>query len=64
MRAALDLLRAGTVDPVSLVSHRLALEETGRAFELARSARRSRRSSFRRAEPGTHGKMPGSRCAD
>ena len=37
MRAALDLLRAGTVDPVALVSHRLALEETGRAFELARS---------------------------
>ena len=37
MRAALDLLRAGTVDPVSLVTHRLALEETGRAFELARS---------------------------
>ena len=37
MRAALDLLRAGTVKPVSLVTHRLGLEETGRAFELARS---------------------------
>jgi len=37
MRAALDLLRAGTVDPAPLVTHRLPLEETGRAFELARS---------------------------
>jgi threonine dehydrogenase-like Zn-dependent dehydrogenase len=37
MRAALDLLRAGTVDPAPLVTHRLPLEETGRAFALARS---------------------------
>jgi L-iditol 2-dehydrogenase len=37
MRAALDLLRGGTIDPLPLVSHRLALEDTGRAFELARS---------------------------
>jgi L-iditol 2-dehydrogenase len=37
MRAALDLLRAGTIDPLPLVTHRLGLEETGAAFELARS---------------------------
>jgi L-iditol 2-dehydrogenase len=37
MRGALDLLRSGTVDTTVLVSHRLPLEETGRAFDLARS---------------------------
>jgi L-iditol 2-dehydrogenase len=37
MRSALDLLQAGTVDPLPLVTHRLGLDETARAFELARS---------------------------
>jgi L-iditol 2-dehydrogenase len=37
MRVALDLLRAGTIDPAPLVTHRVGLEETGRAFALARS---------------------------
>jgi L-iditol 2-dehydrogenase len=37
MRAALHLLAGGRVDTDPLVSHRLALEETGRALELARS---------------------------
>jgi len=37
MHEALGLLRAGRVDPLVLVSHRLGLEETGRALELARS---------------------------
>jgi L-iditol 2-dehydrogenase len=37
MRAALGLLRADRVDTEALVSHRLPLEETGRALELARS---------------------------
>jgi L-iditol 2-dehydrogenase len=37
MRAALEHLRAGTIDPLGLVTHRLSLEETPTAFELARS---------------------------
>ncbi len=37
MRAALDLLRNGRIDPLELVTHRLGLEETGRALDLARS---------------------------
>jgi L-iditol 2-dehydrogenase len=37
MRAALALIAAGRVDPAPLVTHRLALEETGRALELARA---------------------------
>jgi L-iditol 2-dehydrogenase len=37
MRAALALIASGRVDPLPLVSHRLALEETGRALELMRS---------------------------
>lgn len=37
MRAALELLRATRVDPLELVSHRLALEDTGRALELVRA---------------------------
>lgn len=37
MHEALALLRAGRIDPLPLVSHRLGLEETGRALELARS---------------------------
>jgi L-iditol 2-dehydrogenase len=36
MRAALALIAAGRVDPAPLVTHRLRLEETGRALELAR----------------------------
>jgi L-iditol 2-dehydrogenase len=36
MRAALELIAAGRVDPAPLVTHRLPLEETGRALELAR----------------------------
>jgi L-iditol 2-dehydrogenase len=38
MRAALDLIASGRIDPAPLVTHRLPLEETGRALELARSA--------------------------
>jgi L-iditol 2-dehydrogenase len=37
MRAALELISAGRVDPARLVTHRLPLEETGRALDLARS---------------------------
>ena len=37
MRAALDLLQAGTVDPSTLVSHRVGLDDTAQALELARS---------------------------
>jgi len=37
MRAALDLLRAGRIDPLPLVSHRVGLAETGRALELTRA---------------------------
>jgi L-iditol 2-dehydrogenase len=36
MRAALALIAAGTIDPLPLVSHRLGLEEVGRALELQR----------------------------
>jgi L-iditol 2-dehydrogenase len=36
MRAALALLAAGTIDPLPLVSHRLGLDEVGRALELQR----------------------------
>jgi L-iditol 2-dehydrogenase len=38
MRAALELIARRRVDPRPLVSHRLPLEETGRALELQRSA--------------------------
>jgi L-iditol 2-dehydrogenase len=38
MLSALELIAAGRIDPVPLVSHRLPLEETGRALELQRSA--------------------------
>ena len=37
MRAALDLIAGGRIDPLALVTHRLPLEETGRALELQRS---------------------------
>lgn len=37
MRAALELISGGRVDPARLVTHRLPLEETGRALDLARS---------------------------
>lgn len=37
MRAAFELIASGEIDPIPLVSHRLALEETGRALELQRS---------------------------
>jgi L-iditol 2-dehydrogenase len=37
MRAALALLRSGQVDGGRLVSHRVGLEDTGRALELVRS---------------------------
>jgi len=36
MRAALELLADGLIDPMPLVSHRLALEQTARALELQR----------------------------
>jgi len=36
MRAALALIADGTIDPLPLVSHRLGLEEVGRALELQR----------------------------
>jgi L-iditol 2-dehydrogenase len=37
MRAALDLISSGRVDPAPLITHRLGLDETARALELARS---------------------------
>jgi L-iditol 2-dehydrogenase len=37
MRAALALISGGRVDPLTLVTHRLGLDETARALELARS---------------------------
>ena len=37
MRAAHALIAAGRVDPGPLITHRLGLDETGRALELARS---------------------------
>ncbi|HEY1509605.1 MAG TPA: alcohol dehydrogenase catalytic domain-containing protein [Solirubrobacteraceae bacterium] len=37
MRDALELIASGQIDPRPLVSHRLGLEETGRALELQRS---------------------------
>jgi L-iditol 2-dehydrogenase len=36
MRAALALLADRTIDPLPLVSHRLGLEEVGRALEMQR----------------------------
>jgi L-iditol 2-dehydrogenase len=36
MRAALELIASGRIDPLQFVSHRLPLEETGRALELQR----------------------------
>ena len=37
MRAALELIASGRVDPAPLVTHRLPLERTGDALELART---------------------------
>jgi threonine dehydrogenase-like Zn-dependent dehydrogenase len=37
MRAAFELIASGEIDPMPLVSHRLALEDTARALELQRS---------------------------
>ncbi len=37
MRASLELLAAGRIDPTPLVTHRLPLEQTGRALELQRA---------------------------
>ena len=37
MRAALRLIAGGQVDPLPFVTHRVGLDETGRALELARS---------------------------
>jgi L-iditol 2-dehydrogenase len=37
MRAALALIARGAVDPLGLVTHRLGLDDTARALELARS---------------------------
>jgi L-iditol 2-dehydrogenase len=37
MRAALELIAGGLIDPLPLVTHRLALGDTGRALELQRS---------------------------
>ena len=37
MRAALELIVSGRIDPTPLVTHRLMLEQTGEALELARS---------------------------
>jgi L-iditol 2-dehydrogenase len=37
MRDALELIASGQIDPLPLVSHRLALDEIGRALELQRS---------------------------
>jgi L-iditol 2-dehydrogenase len=37
MLDAFALLRSGAVDPLPWVTHRLPLEETGRALELVRT---------------------------
>lgn len=37
MRAAFELIASGQIDPLPLVSHRLGLDETGRALDLQRS---------------------------
>jgi L-iditol 2-dehydrogenase len=37
MRAALELIASGRLDPAPLVTHRLQLEDTARALQLARS---------------------------
>jgi L-iditol 2-dehydrogenase len=37
MRAALALIASGRIDPLSLVTHRMGLADTGRALELART---------------------------
>jgi L-iditol 2-dehydrogenase len=37
MRAAMELLRSGRIDPMPLVTHRLGLEQVGRALELVRA---------------------------
>jgi L-iditol 2-dehydrogenase len=37
MRAALALLSAGRIDPTPLISHRVGLEDVGRALEMTRS---------------------------
>jgi L-iditol 2-dehydrogenase len=37
MRAALGLIAGGQVDPLPFVTHRVGLDETGRALEMARS---------------------------
>ena len=37
MRAALELIASGQIDPLPLVSHTLPLEETGHALELQRT---------------------------
>lgn len=37
MRAALDLIASGAVDPLPLVTHRLGLDDTARALELQRT---------------------------
>jgi len=37
MRAALELIAGGLIDPLPLVTHRLGLEDTGRALDLQRS---------------------------
>lgn len=37
MRAALDLLANGRIDPASLITHRVGLEDVGRALEMTRA---------------------------
>jgi L-iditol 2-dehydrogenase len=37
MLDALALLRSGAVDPLPWVTHRVGLDETGRALEMVRS---------------------------
>jgi L-iditol 2-dehydrogenase len=37
VRAALELIASGRIDPAPLVSHRMGLDEVGRALELTRS---------------------------
>jgi len=61
MRAALELLADGLVDPAPLVSHRLALEQTARALELQRRGEGLKAVVLPAAERGAGARDAGAR---